>query len=189
MPITTAKTTTRPRALTGALIALTIGLSSCGSTSHAVGGNTPGDSSGWPASLNNSKVGALYNSANNSSTIVDCVPASDPAASIFTQSHVDIVGTSNGGPSQSELVNCSFDGPRGGASIFLGPVGVPTWTDPADLTPSALRVAKVIPGSGILSLPDTKPDGWQWQLSFAPAGLSPAATLKLAHAVADNLAH
>ena len=173
-----------------AAIVLAVALTGCGSstqTSHTGAGKAPAPHS-WPATLDNTMIAGLYNTANDSSTITDCVPATDPSVQNF-YTHVDAVGTSTS-PVDGELVSCAFAGHAGGAvSVTLGPVGAATWTDPQDLNPSLVHVAKVIPGSGTLDLPYTQPDGWRWQIAYSFAGGYSAATaVSLAHAVAANLA-
>ncbi len=188
---------TKTRTLTGALVALAVGLSSCGSNGHVTSGNSPGDTSSWPASLSNSKIAALYGTADSSPAVVNCVPPSNaalqkliPASGYSRALTIDGVGTAQG-PAQSQLVSCDFVGTLGYIDVFLGPVGASTWTDShGGLTdPSALQLAKVIPGSGSLNLPYTQPDGWRWKLSYTYTGYQPSTALELAHAVADNLAH
>lgn len=183
---------TRIIGLVGVGIALAISLTSCGNSSHAQGLTQGGGATlaGWPKTLDNTKIATIYNTANDSPTIVNCAsPAAVPSLGL-AYTGIDGIGNTTGGPQASELASCAFTGPRGSIGVTVGPVGVSTWTDPAQLDPTKLHEATVIPGAGTLGLPYNSPDGWRWQISYGYDGsYTPADAMQMAHAVADHLAH
>lgn len=172
-----------------AVVAITIGLAGCGGGSHLATGPGGLSTSSWPAHLDNTKIAAVYNTANDSPTIVDCAAPAATAALSLPERHVNGIGGTTGGPKESELVGCAYVGQKGSIGITLGPVGASTWTDPANVDPARLHEATVIPGAGALALPYTEPTGWRWQISYGYGGsYTQADALTLAHAVAANLA-